>query len=346
MKFFKLIFLILVVFLKTGNLLSENNFFSVNNIVIEKEDNSSNKRQANKAIKKAFNKLIERILLKEDREKVSQMKISQIKELVAYYNISKNIEGENDKKIFSVSFDKDKIHNLLYKKGILYSEIYDKEFFVLPILIFEDEISVFTNNYFYENWNFNDSDVLIEFILPLENIEIIQKINQTRNNLLDLDLSILFKEYSKKNIAIVFINKDNSDAIKVYLKTRIQDKIISKNFNFKKNDLDKFKFNKKVILEIKDEIINLVKSQNLVDVRTPSFLNVKFNLNSKNNLISLNSKLKNIDLIENIFVQEFNKDYVFFKIKYYGKLEKIINQLIDENISLKLINDQWFIKVL
>ena len=44
------------------------------------------------------------------------MKISQIKELVAYYNISKNIEGENDKKIFSVSFDKDKIHNLLYKK--------------------------------------------------------------------------------------------------------------------------------------------------------------------------------------------------------------------------------------
>ena len=41
-------------------------------------------------------------------------------------------------------------------------------------------------------------DVLIEFILPLENIEIIQKINQTRNNLLDLDLSILFKEYSKK----------------------------------------------------------------------------------------------------------------------------------------------------
>ena len=69
-------------------------------------------------------------------------------------------------------------------------------------------------------------------------------------------------------------------------------------------------------------------------------------MNSKNNLISLNSKLKNIDLIENIFVQEFNKDYVFFKIKYYGKLEKIINQLIDENISLKLINDQWFIKVL
>ena len=45
-------------------------------------------------------------------------------------------------------------------------------------------------------------------------------------------------------------------------------------------------------------------------------------------------------------MQEFNKDYVNLKIKYLGKLEKIINQLNNENISLQLINDQWFIKAL
>ena len=49
---------------------------------------------------------------------------------------------------------------------------------------------------------------------------------------------------------------------------------------------------------------------------------MKFNLNKKNNLVLLNSRIKNIDLIENIFVQEFNKDYVNLKIKYLGKLEK------------------------
>ena len=106
------------------------------------------------------------------------------------------------------------------------------------------------------------------------------------------------------------------------------------------------KFNEKIVLEIKDEIINLVKSQNLIDIRTPSFLNVKFNLNKKNNLVLLNSRIKNIDLIENIFVQEFNKDYVNLKIKYLGKLEKIINQLNNENISLQLVNDEWLIKAL
>ena len=34
------------------------------------------------------------------------------------------------------------------------------------------------------------------------------------------------------------------------------------------------------------------------------------------------------------------------RIKYLGKLEKIINQLKKENINLQLVNDQWIIKAL
>ena len=60
----------------------------------------------------------------------------------------------------------------------------------------------------------------------------------------------------------------------------------------------------------------------------------------------MKSRIKNIDLIENIFVQEFNKDNVDLKIKYLGKLDKIINQLKKENINLKLVNEYWIIKIL
>ena len=60
----------------------------------------------------------------------------------------------------------------------------------------------------------------------------------------------------------------------------------------------------------------------------------------------MKSRLKNIDLIEKVYVQEFNKDFMNLKIKYLGKLEKIINQLKSENISLQLINEQWVIKTL
>ena len=45
-------------------------------------------------------------------------------------------------------------------------------------------------------------------------------------------------------------------------------------------------------------------------------------------------------------MQEFNKDRASIRIKYLGKLEKIINQLKKEDINLKLINDQWVIKTL
>ena len=60
----------------------------------------------------------------------------------------------------------------------------------------------------------------------------------------------------------------------------------------------------------------------------------------------MNEKIKKIDLIENIFVQNYNKDYVNLKLKYLGKLEKIINQFKNIDVDLLKKNDQWFIKIL
>ena len=143
MKLFKKIMLILVVFFKTGNLLSDNNLFNVNNILLEKKGNISNQQLADKAIEKAFNQLITRVLLKEDLSKISNLKLSEIKKLVAYYNISKNPEKEINKVIFNITFNKEKIHNLFYENNISYSDISDKEFFILPILINKNEIFIF-----------------------------------------------------------------------------------------------------------------------------------------------------------------------------------------------------------
>ena len=63
MKSFKFITFILVIFLKTGNVLSQDSIFNVNNIEIIKKTNTSNQDIANQAIKKAYLKLIDKILL-------------------------------------------------------------------------------------------------------------------------------------------------------------------------------------------------------------------------------------------------------------------------------------------
>jgi hypothetical protein len=344
MKLYKQILFILIVFFKTETLLSENNLFNVNNIQLEKKDKFSNDDLANQAIKTGFNQLIEKILLKADGDKLKDLDFSSIKQLVTYYQIT-NASGEkkNEELVnFSVTFDKDKIHDLFYKRGISYSEISDKELYILPIYIQENEIYIFNNNFFYEKWNEVYETDLIEFILPLENIEIIQKINNYKDNLIDLRISNLLQEYSNKNLALVLI--ENSK--KVYIKTLIQGKNISKSIGLKKNKMVSEKNYEEIITVTKKELINLVKSENLIDIRTPSFLNAKLDLNKKSNLVELNLRIKKIDLIENVYVQDFNKDFVNLRIKYLGKLEKIINQLKKENINLQLINDQWTIKTL
>ena len=347
MKFYKII-LILILFLKTETLFSENNPFNVSNILLEKKETITNDELADKAIQKGFIQLTTRILLKEDVNKLSDLSFSSIKQLVAYYQIS-NITDEKNKEglvNFSITFDKDKVHDLFYKRSILYSEFLNKELYILPVLIREDGIYVFNNNFFYKYWNEIYKNDLIEFILPIENIEIIRNINDYKNNLINLKLFDLFKEYKNQNVALILIDDNNASNQNVYIKSIIQGKEISKGLKVEKENLDMKKFYEKIIINSKKELINLVKSKNLIDIRTPSFLNAKLDLNKKNNFVELNLKIKKIDSIENIYVQRFNKNYMNLRIKYLGKLEKIINQLKIENIDLQLINDQWVIKIL
>ena len=102
----------------------------------------------------------------------------------------------------------------------------------------------------------------------------------------------------------------------------------------------------KICFEINNKIRDLIKSQNLIDVRTPSFLNVKIELKNKDNLVRFNNRLQKIDLINNFYVQQLNKDYALVKIKYLGKIDKIINKLKEQKINLKLIKGQWLLNII
>ena len=115
----KIIIVILVIFLKTGNVLSLENIFNVNNIEITKKTNNSNEDLANKAIKKGFGKLLEKILLKEDIENLSGLEFPKIKELVSYYQIAEEAQNNFKNKVnFNISFDKDKLHTLFSNRNI------------------------------------------------------------------------------------------------------------------------------------------------------------------------------------------------------------------------------------
>ena len=94
MKNLIFIFYILIILFKTGNVLSNNNIFNVNNIEINKDISTNKQKLANQAFRQGFKKLINRLLLEEDYKRISTTNLTDIKRLISYYQI-KNDENSN-----------------------------------------------------------------------------------------------------------------------------------------------------------------------------------------------------------------------------------------------------------
>ena len=114
MKNLIILFSIIIILFKTGNVLSDNNIFNVNNIEISKEIYKNKEKLVNQAFKKGFKELINRLLLEEDYKKISTTNLDQIKRLISYYQIKNKEKEENDSIRFNIFFDKEKIHNFFY----------------------------------------------------------------------------------------------------------------------------------------------------------------------------------------------------------------------------------------
>ena len=72
---------ILIILFKTGNVLSDNNIFNVNNVEISKETYKNKEKLVNKAFQKAFDELINRLLLEEDYKRLSDISLEKIKKI-------------------------------------------------------------------------------------------------------------------------------------------------------------------------------------------------------------------------------------------------------------------------
>ena len=72
----------------------------------------------------------------------------------------------------------------------------------------------------------------------------------------------------------MLIEDRGSEEEKIYLRTKILNKKIDKTIKVKKETNTK-KFNDKIIKVISIELVNIIKAQNLIDVKVPSFLNAK-----------------------------------------------------------------------
>lgn len=345
MKNVLFIFYILIILFKTETVLSDNKIFNVNNIEINKENSKNTEKLVFEAFKNGFNKLINRLLLEKDYKLFLATDLDEIKKLISYYQIIDSEDKVDDKILVNIFFDKDRMHNFFYEKNILYSDIINTEVIFFPLLIENKKYFIYNKNYFIENWNNETLKDSIQYTLPIESIENIQKIENYKDNIFKMDTSDFFKEYDVENMLFAIIEKKENSA-KIFLNTKVAGKKLNKTLILNNIFSSEDEFNNYIITEIKKLTRDLIKSQNLIDVRTPSFLNVQIKLQNKSNLVEFNKRIKKIGLINNFYVQQLNKDYVLVKIKYLGRIDKIIKKLKDKKMNLELKNGTWQLSII
>ena len=179
----------------------------------------------------------------------------------------------------------------------------------------------------------------IEYIFPLENLETIATIKANQKDLEMINLNDIFDKDMGKDNLLVIINYDEKKT-KFFLKGVISSKPIVKNLTFVNKSGQKIEY-LNILNYLKKEILELVKSQNIIDIGTPAFFNVNLTFKKQNDLFLFQNILNEIDLVENFNVKEFNNEYAYINIKYYGKINKIKEKLIEKGIDLNFVNNQW-----
>ena len=340
----KLLLIIIILLLKTGNVLSVESIFNVNNIELDGKFYSNKQKSINKGFIDGFDKLIKRIALKRDYNKALSTNLKEVRNLVSYYQLIEPANRFLNKNSYiNLYFDKEKINKYFYKKNISYSDLLSIEAVILPVHITDDDFFVYNDNYFYDNWTIkNNINSIVEYIFPVDSLEILSIINNKKNNLDEIDIKKLFADYNSNNF--IFISIDTSkNKNRVFIKSLISGKEIVKNYDFTSNKRGDFK--EYIILELKDEIEDLIKSENTLDLTVPSFLNINLNLKNKNNLFETQNILKKIDLIDYFHVKEFNNTNAIINIKFYGKINKIREKLLQNNLNLYEADSQWNIAI-
>ncbi len=349
MKNFIFLSLIILFSIKTQNISAKQNTFTVDNIeikgVLANDDRGTREKYLNIGFKKGFKNLVLNLLKKEDQKKILSTDLKKIKSLIETYRIveEKRSAGQYAIKV-SITFDKNKISQFFYEKNVPYSVSRGLEIIVYPIMIFNSELQIFSNNKFFEEWNDTKDFENISFILPVENIEDINFIKKNADVLEEIELSRLVDKYEIKNSTILILRYDEKK-LNVFLKTNLGEIRKINKVEFTVDDLKSKEVRSDLIKSLKFYINELWKEENLVDISTPAYLTINAKIQGPQTLNEITSKFEKINFIESYSINELSKNMTKIKIKYLGKIKNLQDSFAENGFDLNISHDEWVLNL-
>ena len=295
----------------------------------------------------SFSNLISMITTSGDKKIIKSIPVKEIKSMIDSFTISdeKFINNEYFAKL-ETTFNKKKILNFLEKKNIFPSIPVRNKVLLVPVLVDVETSSIylFNNNIFYEKWNDIEKNYqLLDYLLPSEDIEDLNKLQDISIIIEEYDFISLIKKYDLKDFIISIIYK-NKNEIKILSKINLNNslKIINQKYSnvnlSNKNDFNKILKNLKNIYE--DEW----KKNNEINTSIKLPLTISIKSKDYKKIMNLEKTLVEISLISNFYILKFNNKYTQYRIIYNGSPKGFFNDMYDKNFDLVMKNNIWTIK--
>jgi len=141
------------------------------------------------------------------------------------------------KATFKIFYSDIKVRELLKQKNISFSQPKNISAIFFPVHFVNEEIQDFYENFFYKQWTtIKIKNELINFILPLEDLDDISKIKEMKNRIEELNVDDFVNKYDIKSYVFTLMNHQNSQ-LNVYIKTNFNDSSTSKNITYELSDI-------------------------------------------------------------------------------------------------------------
>ena len=345
-SFYILFLFFLIFFTKFSTISANANTYKIVNLEISKPyDNNFNKEAI---INIAFEKAFEQIVLKITTLKKDE--ITNLKDLKTIYGLIESFSIVDEKFIdnkyiskFEVEFNKKLLFNYLEAKNIFPSIPKEKDLLLIPILINNEnnQISLFSENIFYTNWNkYNEKYFLLSYILPNEDLEDINLIKKNINNIEEYNFNEIVTKYAIRDyiILILFQEKNNFNAL---MKTNLNNKLMISNKKFDWNENQSID---NIIKDLKLDFEKQWKKLNVINISIKLPITLSVNSKKYNLIKNLEKKLYNLDLVSNYYIESFSNEKIIYKIIYNSTPDKFIDEFTNGNIKLNTSNSIWSIE--
>ena len=262
--------------------LASNHILAVEELEISKKIDLefSRNKIINDAFKKAFYRLLSQILNSLDIKKLKNVNMREIKTLVENFKIKNEIFRESKYYAnFDVYFNKKKIKFFLQKKNLFYSNPKQISVLFLPIIIKQENLYLFNDNIFYKYWLTNkDQSGLINYIMPLEDIDETLKLISSQENLENLDIIEIAKKYNTENYILSLIYLDKKK-LNFFSKIKFEEYKKNSNLIFYKVDIKDVDSIVAIIKKAKVHLNDIWKDFNKINTSIKLSINLILNSN-------------------------------------------------------------------